>query len=265
MRNYFKMVRYPQIKYEKEYYEDEFNWDLMKVNIWIQEKIDIIKSIIPKDVISILDVGCGNGIITNSLQLDYSILGIDRSLSALKYAELKKIRADVTIIPIKNYAVDMSICSEVLEHLEGKFLIQAIEELKRVSKKYILITVPNNENLNKNLVKCPDCHFKFNASLHYNSFNETILNLYFKGYKKLYTFESGKPVRQYNNFLLRIRQNIGNSWGRFANKRRVTCTRCGNKFIPPKNNNIISFICDGLNRFFSVRKPYWFGVLYERV
>jgi SAM-dependent methyltransferase len=251
--------------HEKSYYEDNFNWQRFVTNHWLEKKIEIIKSIIPHNVISILDVGCGNGIITKPLMLDYRVFGIDRSLSALKYVEFERIRGDITILPIKSYAVDMTICSEVLEHLEGKFLMQAIEELKRVSKQYILVTVPNNENLNKNSVKCPACQFKFNASFHYNFFNETILDQYFNEYKKLYTFESGKPVRQYNNFLLWIRQNIGNSWGRFRNKRRVICPRCGKNFIPILNNNIISFVCDGLNRFLSSLRPYWLGILYEKV
>ncbi len=60
--------------HEKSYYEDNFNWQRFETNHWIE----IIKSIIPPNVMSLLDVGCGNGIITKPLMLDYRVFGIDR-------------------------------------------------------------------------------------------------------------------------------------------------------------------------------------------
>ena len=44
----------------KEYYET-FNWDDAKLNERLKEKVQQILSIIPIDVNTILDVGCGDG------------------------------------------------------------------------------------------------------------------------------------------------------------------------------------------------------------
>ena len=44
-------------------------------------------------------------------------------------------------LPYKDNSFDLIICSEVLEHLEHPD--KALEELQRVSKKYVALSVPN--------------------------------------------------------------------------------------------------------------------------
>lgn len=250
--------------FEKLQYENDVHWGKVGIDKWTQQKIDVIKSIIPEDVASIADIGCGNGMITRNMGEKYFLVGIDRSLTALKYVHFSKINADVTHLPLKDNCIDLALSSEVLEHLPGKTLDDAIQELKRISKKYILITVPNQEYLSKNAVKCSECDFEFNASFHFNSFCRQKLEGYFPEYKILKFFECGMPVRQYNPFLLKIRQRIGNAWGRFTDTLNIICPRCGHHFIAAPNKNMISILCDGLNRFFSPRKPYWMGILFEK-
>lgn len=258
------MSNLPDLHFERDYYEDEFNWDNLKLNQWIQEKINVIKSIIPPDVKTIADIGCGNGIITHSFDERFIIVGVDRSRTALKSFRFRKINGDISHIPLKERSVDLVISSEVLEHLPGENLFFAVTELKRISRKYIMITVPNQENLKKNNVKCPACRNVFNVSMHYNSFNRENLEKLFGEYKLLKLFETGKPVRQYNDFLLSIRQNLGNVWGRFAEERRVICPACGEKFMTKPGKNFISIFCDGLNRLFCRPKPYWLGGLFKK-
>ncbi len=45
----------------------------------LRPKIDKILNIIPESVKSIVDIGCGNGIITNQLSKKYHVVGVDRS------------------------------------------------------------------------------------------------------------------------------------------------------------------------------------------
>jgi ubiquinone/menaquinone biosynthesis C-methylase UbiE len=105
-----------------------------------------VKEINPK---SILDVGAGEGFTLQKLK-DYHIgeklEGIEYMDEAIQFAKelhpqvvIKK--GDIYKLPYKDNSFDLVICSEVLEHLEdpGK----GLEELKRVSKRYCLLSVPN--------------------------------------------------------------------------------------------------------------------------
>ena len=106
-----------------------------------------IRSIEKKN--SILDAGCGEGFTTRRLQKEFSSLqftGIDQDEEAIDYAikndsHARYSRGDVTKIPFDDSSFDLVLCNEVLEHLPHPEL--AITELLRVTKKYLLISVPH--------------------------------------------------------------------------------------------------------------------------
>ncbi|MCG2783187.1 MAG: class I SAM-dependent methyltransferase [Candidatus Altiarchaeales archaeon] len=97
----------------------------------------------------ILDVGCGEGYVIKHLRErnnDLIIEGIDNSRKVLDKArelnpDVKFTQASIYSIPKNNDSFDLVLASEVLEHIKNPD--PAIEELKRVSKKQVLITVPN--------------------------------------------------------------------------------------------------------------------------
>jgi 2-polyprenyl-3-methyl-5-hydroxy-6-metoxy-1,4-benzoquinol methylase len=98
---------------------------------------------------SILDVGCGEGFTLNRLKVN----GIGKKLEGIEYLqdaiELgKKTYPDILIkkgtiykLPYKDNEFNLVLCTEVLEHLERPQ--DALKELVRVSKKYLVISVPN--------------------------------------------------------------------------------------------------------------------------
>ncbi len=98
---------------------------------------------------SILDAGCGEGFTLSLLKrskLGKKLVGIDFEDDALKLAQkinplLNISKASIYDLPYKNNEFDLVICSEVLEHLTDP--VKAISEIVRVSKKYVLISVPN--------------------------------------------------------------------------------------------------------------------------
>ncbi|MGD9807402.1 MAG: methyltransferase domain-containing protein [Deferribacterales bacterium] len=156
------------------YYEQKELWD-RDLTPQEAERIDLVKKIIPEDVVTILDVGCGNGALTNGLE-GYDITGLDKSVEALKYYKHKKQHGSIDELPFEDNSFDFLICSDVLEHLDANAFISAINELKRVSKKYILIISPNEEDLAANFVKCHTCSHIFNINLHERSlgFNDLV-------------------------------------------------------------------------------------------
>lgn len=84
---------------------------------------------------SILDVGCSD----NDLKkiLGNKVYGIDISGLPDKKVDLEK----EMLSHFLDNSYDMVICTEVLEHIDN--LYEVMDDIKRVSKKYILISLPN--------------------------------------------------------------------------------------------------------------------------
>ena len=107
------------------------------------------KMIKPLRAVTILDVGCGEGFTLKKLEekkIGKKNEGIDFSNEAIKigrkiYPELALRKGDVYDLDYKDNAFDLSICTEVLEHLADP--VKAVAEIKRVTGKYILFSVPN--------------------------------------------------------------------------------------------------------------------------
>lgn len=98
---------------------------------------------------SILDVGCGEGFTLNKLQkaqIGTKLEGIEYMDDAIQlgkemHPDLRITKGDIYKLPYKDNSFDVVICSEVLEHLDDP--TAALKELKRVSKKYVALSVPN--------------------------------------------------------------------------------------------------------------------------
>ncbi len=98
---------------------------------------------------SILDVGCGEGFILERLyraNIGEKNIGIDFLEKAVEIGKKERPHLDLRVgdiykIPFKDNSFDLVICSEVLEHLQDPK--KALSELHRVTKKYIILSVPN--------------------------------------------------------------------------------------------------------------------------
>ncbi len=228
----------------------------------IKQKVDKIFSLIPNDVINILDVGCGNGIITNELHKKWDITGLDSSSEALKYVQGSRINASATQIPFPNCSFDMVLSSEMLEHLTDADLAQAVQELKRVSKRYVLLTVPNSEFLPASFVKCPDCQTIFHAWYHIQSFDNKRLDSFFKDeYRVLHKDDFGPLQKKWIPVLLKLKQNSG-QWLSPGNK--SICPMCGKTDFSLFRSSIVTKLCNGLNLLLAGKKPYWSIMLLEK-
>ena len=248
----------------KKYYEIKDNWESYHIDAGLQQKIDLIYSIIPESVVNILDVGCGNGLITNHLGKKYSICGLDRSQAALLFLAVPKVNASANHLPFKNDSFDLVFSSELLEHLDDSTLSASVEEVQRVARSYLIISVPNQEMLRKNSLKCPSCGLSFNVSYHLQTFSKARLMNLFSKFECLNIKEVGLKWRRYIPFLLTIRQKLGNGWFKIPPNRKVMCPRCENtKFAPFKLNPIILF-CDGINKLLTRRHPYWLVAFYKK-
>jgi len=216
--------------YKKDYYNQPEFWNRdFSYLPGEQERIEEIKNTIPPDVKSVLDVGCGNGFFVNSLKAGKrqykKLVGLDLSKEALKHVKTEKKLGNISNLPFKNNAFDLVTALEVLEHLSQEDFKKGISELQRVSKKYILITVPNEDDLERSLVMCPKCYCWFNPYFHMRSFNKNSLQNLFKK-SNLIKMEEIGPTKKYRP-LNRLLLALYRSWRKPLPPKTAICPQCG--------------------------------------
>ncbi len=184
------------MEFYREYYEQSEIWEGNFQQIPTErERISATIGLIPPDVRSILDVGCGNGVFLNVLSDCSRKIGVDFSFEALRHVKGTKILGTGDSLPFQPMSFDLVTCLEVLEHLPHGVFEKTLEELERVSKKYILISVPNKEILSLSMISCPYCRCRFHPSRHVRSFSvESLLSL-FNGFR-LVQWNTVGPLEQ---------------------------------------------------------------------
>jgi len=117
----------------KDHYEE--GYDTLPRWISYHYQISAILSTKPK---KILEIGIGNGVVSSYLKnqgLSVTTCDFDKSIKPDVVADIRK-------LPFKDKEFDLVYACQVLEHLPWKESKKALLELKRVSKKYILISLP---------------------------------------------------------------------------------------------------------------------------
>ncbi|MBL7086367.1 MAG: class I SAM-dependent methyltransferase [Candidatus Cloacimonetes bacterium] len=253
-------------RYQENY---EFDWNLTpKQENIIQQKVDYIKQLIPKDVKTIIDIGCGTGFITNQLIEKYDVTAVDINEINLKKLKCKTIHSLAHDLALPENSFDLVFSSEMLEHLPSEnILMQTIKIFSEISKKYILITVPNNEKLENGFVKCGTCGFIFHSSLHNFSFDRQKLESLFKGFEVIHYNTIG-PLRKINesDFLLFLRNNVAGRWAK-PNKDSF-CPNCKNKnnFVKKKDifSKLVFEFVSLCSKIISKKKRNWIIMLFEK-
>jgi len=248
---------------------EKFDWSKLKYDA-LKGKIEKVVEFIPGDIRSIVDIGSGNGMITNILGQQFEVTAVDRSSSALDYVETKKVQASADNIPLPDKSFDLVFSSEMLEHLEDEVLKGTIAEMKRLSRKYIFITVPNDENPDKLSIQCPECKFVYNRPNHLRSFKEESFKQLFPEYKIIRSLAFGNRTRYYSPSLLKLKKKftpstswIPNYWIS-AGDRKTICPHCEHEFNYTYHFHPLASAIDMLNLLISPKKPYWLFVLLER-
>lgn len=103
--------------------------------------IDYVIDHASKDANTLLDVGCGRGYFLNVLsqRTPYKLTGVDmaENLPGLK---ADYVRGYIEQLPFPDKSFDIVTCTHTIEHIIN--LKQAIDELKRVARKQVIIVTP---------------------------------------------------------------------------------------------------------------------------
>lgn len=116
------------------------------INNFYSSLTSLAKPLLPQ---TILDAGCGEGFTMDKLDKN----GIGKKIEGIEYSKNaillgKKLFPNLIFkegnaynLPYKDNSFDLVVCTEVLEHLAEPSKV--MKELLRTSKKYVLISVPN--------------------------------------------------------------------------------------------------------------------------
>jgi ubiquinone/menaquinone biosynthesis C-methylase UbiE len=143
---------------------------------------DIVKQFNKND--KVLNIGVGGGVfekIAKNFGLDvYSLDPSEKSIEKIKnYLGAEKAKVGYSQnIPFSNGFFNGVVMSEVIEHLDDNIIEQSLIDIERVIKSggKFIGTVPYNENLNEQIVVCPNCGDKFHRWGHVQSFDIKRIN-----------------------------------------------------------------------------------------
>jgi len=223
-------------------------------------------SLLPSSVTTVLDVGCGDGRLLRHLPAAIRAVGADCATTSLRHLDGQGVCADAQRLPFRDSAFDLSLCCEVLEHLPSLMLAAVVQELARVSRRYVLVTVPYKEPLSRLFLRCWNCGNVFHIWGHLHSFSRRTLDSLFPDFHLVSRRYCGQRAPYHSSLITRLNQRFGR---RFADADDTTiCLNCGNTQFTRTPRNVVTIACGLVHRFTAALTPTsqrnWVLSLYAR-
>jgi ubiquinone/menaquinone biosynthesis C-methylase UbiE len=113
---------------------------------YVTSKIERIRKYVKLEPSTrVLDVGCGNGFFSYYLNPICDTVGVDFSHKMLAKNPIeKKVLMDANQLCFEDMAFDVVISHMLLHHVED--MDKVLQEMRRVSRKYVIILEPNRNN-----------------------------------------------------------------------------------------------------------------------
>jgi hypothetical protein len=115
-------------------YDNDHRW----LNYWEQIKFVRELSKINKDKTKLLEIGVGNKTVSEYLKRR----GIEVTTADINNKLKPDIILDLTDIKLKDDLFDIVLCCEVLEHIPLKKVPLALKGLYRITKRFVIISIP---------------------------------------------------------------------------------------------------------------------------
>ena len=201
-----------------------------------RERIERTLALIPEGTRTILDVGCGDGAVTNSLQeRGIKITGVDFSRTALQHFSGSKVTGVIDALPFSDKSFELVICTEVLEHLPDGIYQAAVAELQRVASRWIIVSTPNDEYLPAGLGVCRRCHTRYHVNRHVRTFDHEAHQRLFDDFACTET--AAICSWRHDRLMTGIQQRLFNL---YAYREHLVCPCCGHEGGAPRPRSWLS-------------------------
>jgi hypothetical protein len=211
------------------YFEQEAIW-AADLHAGERDCIGLIERFWPADAHTMLDAGAGAGRLLNNLSIPAATWACDLSVTALRKVQAPAAAARVTKLPFRNRTFDLTLCSNVLEHLSDADLEIAFAELERVSSKYVLIVSPIHEPMQTQLTLCHSCGCQFHPNGHRRSFTPADFEKAMPGFQTEVVSFFAEPFLVTSLISASAERALGNDLHAFAG---ALCPNCG--WIAPES------------------------------
>lgn len=254
---------------------DQYNnpqfWEAYGLTSDYVERLELILQLLPKNVRSLLDIGCGKGeIIDTILQGNSRIypVGLETTREPLSFVRSPRLVGALPNTPFANNSFDLVLCLQVLEHIHFQQYEESLREIERLAGNYIIIGVPFRENLQEKMTTCNQCQQKSHADGHLRAYDFSDMVDLFEHFKLISYFLTGKLIHREDQASMWIAQNIA---GDFYRPEIFNCPYCGSRHTLLKERPFPArftarFLISMLNRVTLSRSsaPYWIIAIYQK-
>ena len=173
---------------------------------------------------SLLDVGCGTGVLTDWLAgLGFDATGVDIDSELMLQMRSPHSEASIESLPFTDGSFDFVVASEVLEHLPEPMFGAAISELGRVARSGIVVSVPNEESLESASTRCPACGCVYSIHGHVRRFDVGTLSSLIPGWRLATVEEAGPWKARHRSVEWFVRRR---ALGRWPSAPGTACPQC---------------------------------------
>jgi SAM-dependent methyltransferase len=189
------------------------------------ERFRLIATLLPTPPATVLDAGCGVGVLTDWLcELGYEATGADIDDALMANVAAPHVVASLDALPFEDRHFDTAITSEVLEHLPITVFDGACAELARVARSVIVVTVPNRESLESASTRCRRCSCVYSIYGHVRRFDPPRMATLLPGWRLDSLSETGPWKARHSSIEWYIRRR---ALGRWPAHPGIVCPQCG--------------------------------------
>jgi DNA-directed RNA polymerase subunit RPC12/RpoP len=158
------------------------------------------------------------------------------------------------------------ILAEVLEHLPDELIRTLSKELARVSRRYLIVSVPYREAVSASYLRCRGCGLRYHVWGHQRSYTLAQLRRQLPHWRCLRHILMGPETSRPSELLGRMTRR----WATFARsdeKSRALCPNCGSRTVHENDTWVAKKLYAAFWHSRSVirkRFPIWLGAVFER-
>jgi SAM-dependent methyltransferase len=180
---------------------------------------------LPPAPATVLDVGCGTGVLVDALnEAGYQAEGVDSDEAVMGVMAGPHRVGTIDALPYADASFDVVVAAEVLEHLPVDIYAVALGELARVARRRVIITVPNAEPLDAASTRCPQCACIYSVHGHVRRFDKRTMGPLIPGYRLIAVDTTGPYKLRHRSVEWYVRRRL---LGRWPAQPGAVCPQCG--------------------------------------